>query len=154
MIGLLTIGLVSAAALLLYLRASELLPFGLFGLLTYVFQPVLLAVVSITILGESLTPVDLLDIRADRRRALPARHRERHRTALPGPRPRAEGNDLGAVHPPATLMVTLGLTPTVGVGVIQRSLHTRVQLFVGHEQVNCGGVVVDLPSRVISSAHL
>ncbi|WP_242089110.1 hypothetical protein, partial [Microbacterium lacticum] len=32
-IGLLTIGLVSAAALLLYLRASELLPFGLFGLL-------------------------------------------------------------------------------------------------------------------------
>ena len=59
MIGLLTIGLVSAAALLLYLRASELLPFGLFGLLTYV-EPVLLAVVSITILGESLTPVDLL----------------------------------------------------------------------------------------------
>lgn len=58
-IGLLTIGLVSAAALLLYLRASELLPFGLFGLLTYV-EPVLLAVVSITILGESLTPVDLL----------------------------------------------------------------------------------------------
>ncbi|WP_448655418.1 hypothetical protein [Microbacterium lacticum] len=33
MIGLLTIGLVSAAALLLYLRTSELLPFGLFGLL-------------------------------------------------------------------------------------------------------------------------
>ena len=59
MIGLLTIGLVSAAALLLYLRASELLPFGLFGLLTYV-EPVLLAVVPITILGESLTPVDLL----------------------------------------------------------------------------------------------
>ncbi len=57
--GPLTIGLVSAAALLLYLRASELLPFGLFGLLTYV-EPVLLAVVSITILGESLTPVDLL----------------------------------------------------------------------------------------------
>lgn len=58
-IGLLAIGLVSAVALLLYLRASELLPFGLFGLLTYV-EPVLLAAVSITILGESLTPIDLL----------------------------------------------------------------------------------------------
>ncbi|WP_188703277.1 hypothetical protein [Microbacterium nanhaiense] len=49
----------STVALLLYLRASELLPFGLFGLLTYV-EPVLLAIVSITILGESLTPIDLL----------------------------------------------------------------------------------------------
>lgn len=58
-LGLLTIGLVSTVALLLYLRASELLPFGLFGLLTYV-EPVLLAIVSITILRESLTPIDLL----------------------------------------------------------------------------------------------
>ena len=49
----------STAALLLYLRASELLPLGLFGLLTCV-EPVLLAIVSITILGESLTPTDLL----------------------------------------------------------------------------------------------
>lgn len=49
----------AVAAAAIGVRASELLPFGLFGLLTYV-EPVLLAVVSITILGESLTPVDLL----------------------------------------------------------------------------------------------
>lgn len=58
-VGMLAIGLVSAVALLLYLRASELLPFGLFGLLTYV-EPVLLAAVSVAILGESLTSIDLL----------------------------------------------------------------------------------------------
>ncbi|WP_268778173.1 EamA family transporter RarD [Microbacterium sp. Root280D1] len=58
-VGLLVIGLVSAFALLLYLRASELLPFGLFGLLTYV-EPLLLVAVSIVLLGEPLSVVDLL----------------------------------------------------------------------------------------------
>ncbi|MBD7958348.1 EamA family transporter RarD [Microbacterium sp. Sa4CUA7] len=58
-VGLLAIGLVSAVALLLYLRASELLPFGLFGMLSYV-EPVLLTVVAVALLGETMTAADLL----------------------------------------------------------------------------------------------
>ena len=52
------LGLLSGIALILYLEASRLLPFGLFGLLTYL-EPLLLAVVSVTALGESLTAADL-----------------------------------------------------------------------------------------------
>lgn len=50
-------GLVSAVALVAYLAASRLLPFGLFGLLTYL-EPVLLVVVSVTLLGEHAAPSD------------------------------------------------------------------------------------------------
>lgn len=50
-IGIVLIGVVSSIALVLYLAASASLPFGLFGLLTYL-EPVLLVVVSLTILGE------------------------------------------------------------------------------------------------------
>lgn len=56
--GLIAIGVTSAAALLLYLRASELLTFGLFGLLTYV-EPLLLVAVSVTFLGEVLSISDV-----------------------------------------------------------------------------------------------
>lgn len=50
-------GLLSAGATVAYLLAAHLLPFGLFGLLSYV-EPVLLLVVAL-LLGESLTLNDL-----------------------------------------------------------------------------------------------
>ncbi|WP_176738580.1 EamA family transporter RarD [Micromonospora pallida] len=53
------LGIVSGVALVLYLAASRLLPFGLFGLLTYL-EPVLLVAVSIVLLGERATPSDAL----------------------------------------------------------------------------------------------
>ncbi|QCR18177.1 EamA family transporter RarD [Agrococcus sp. SGAir0287] len=53
------LGVVSGAALWMYLSASRLLPFGLFGLLTYV-EPVLLVVVSTVLLGEAVGVVDAL----------------------------------------------------------------------------------------------
>lgn len=46
-------GLLGAVAMTSYLLASRVLPFGLFGLLTYL-EPVLLVVVSILFLGEAL----------------------------------------------------------------------------------------------------
>ena len=50
----LVVGVLSAVALALYMAASQLLPMGLFGLLTYV-EPVLLVVVAL-LLGERLAP--------------------------------------------------------------------------------------------------
>lgn len=52
-------GLVSGAALWMYLSASRMLPFGLFGLLAYV-EPVLLVVVSTLLLGETVGASDAL----------------------------------------------------------------------------------------------
>jgi chloramphenicol-sensitive protein RarD len=49
--GLLLLGLLSAAGFALYLTASRVLPFALFGVLGYV-EPVLLLLVSLTFLGE------------------------------------------------------------------------------------------------------
>lgn len=56
--GVILLGLVGGSALVLYLAASRLLPFGLFGLLTYL-EPLLLVVVSILLLGERLVAVDV-----------------------------------------------------------------------------------------------
>lgn len=56
---LLLLGVVSGAALWMYLSASRMLPFGLFGLLTYV-EPVLLVVVSTLLLGEAVGASDAL----------------------------------------------------------------------------------------------
>lgn len=56
--GIVALGAVGGSALVLYLAASRLLPFGLFGLLSYL-EPLLLVVVSITLLGERLTAVDV-----------------------------------------------------------------------------------------------
>jgi chloramphenicol-sensitive protein RarD len=52
-------GLVSGIAFTLFFRASRLLPFGLFGLLSYL-EPVLLIVVAVTLLDENLAPADAL----------------------------------------------------------------------------------------------
>lgn len=52
-------GLISGVALWMYLSASSMLPFGLFGLLTYV-EPVLLVLVSALALGEPLRASDAL----------------------------------------------------------------------------------------------
>ncbi|MNE56860.1 hypothetical protein D3C80_1517960 [compost metagenome] len=46
------LGIISAAALVCYILASRLLPFSLFGLLSYV-EPVLLVIVAL-LLGESI----------------------------------------------------------------------------------------------------
>ena len=48
------LGALSTIALATYLKASRLLPMALFGILGYV-EPVLLVIVSVTLLGESLT---------------------------------------------------------------------------------------------------
>lgn len=56
-VGVALLGIVSGAALSLYLHASSVLPFGLFGLLTYL-EPVLLIAVSALLLGEPLTVAD------------------------------------------------------------------------------------------------
>lgn len=47
------LGVLSAAALVCYLVASQLLSFSLFGLLSYL-EPVLLALVSVTLLGQGI----------------------------------------------------------------------------------------------------
>lgn len=52
------LGLLSALALDCFLRASRLLPLGLFGILGYV-EPVLLVGVSILLLGETMTTAKL-----------------------------------------------------------------------------------------------
>lgn len=53
------LGAVGSVALILYLAASKVLTFGLFGLLSYL-EPVLLVIVSLTLLGESFGLADLL----------------------------------------------------------------------------------------------
>lgn len=60
MLGLLLPGLgaLSTVALASYLKASRLLPMALFGILGYV-EPVLLVLVSVTLLGETLTAQQL-----------------------------------------------------------------------------------------------
>lgn len=55
---LVVFALMSGTALVSYLDASRLLPFGLFGLLSYL-EPVLLAVAAVTVLGEHLGAADL-----------------------------------------------------------------------------------------------
>lgn len=57
LLAVVLLGLVSGAALVLYLAASRVLPFGLFGLLTYL-EPVLLVAISISLLGEHATQLD------------------------------------------------------------------------------------------------
>lgn len=52
------LGLLSTVALASYLKASRLLPMALFGILGYV-EPVLLVLVSVTLLGETLTTQQL-----------------------------------------------------------------------------------------------
>jgi chloramphenicol-sensitive protein RarD len=52
------LGLISASALVVYIIASRLLPFSLFGLLSYV-EPVLLLGVAL-LLGESIKPGEWL----------------------------------------------------------------------------------------------
>jgi chloramphenicol-sensitive protein RarD len=52
---LLLLGVLSSAALVCYLVASQLLSFSLFGLLSYL-EPVLLALVSVTLLGQGIAP--------------------------------------------------------------------------------------------------
>jgi chloramphenicol-sensitive protein RarD len=56
-LGLLVLGLVSAGGFTLYLTASRVLPFALFGVLSYV-EPILLVVVALTVLGEQWEPAD------------------------------------------------------------------------------------------------
>lgn len=53
LLGLL--GVLSSAALVCYVVASQLLPFSLFGLLSYL-EPVLLALVAVTVLGQGIAP--------------------------------------------------------------------------------------------------
>jgi chloramphenicol-sensitive protein RarD len=52
------LGALSTIALASYLKASRLLPMALFGILGYV-EPVLLVIVSVTLLGETLTAQQL-----------------------------------------------------------------------------------------------
>ncbi len=52
------LGALSTVALASYLKASRLLPMALFGILGYV-EPVLLVIVSVTLLGETLTAQQL-----------------------------------------------------------------------------------------------
>lgn len=52
------LGIISASALVSYIIASRLLPFSLFGLLSYV-EPVLLVGVAL-LLGESISPDEML----------------------------------------------------------------------------------------------
>lgn len=53
------LGVLSAAAFVLYLSASRLLPFGLFGILSYV-EPILIFLIAWLWLGETLTWQSLL----------------------------------------------------------------------------------------------
>jgi chloramphenicol-sensitive protein RarD len=52
---LVLLGVLSSAALVCYVVASQLLPFSLFGLLSYL-EPVLLALVSVALLGQGIAP--------------------------------------------------------------------------------------------------
>jgi chloramphenicol-sensitive protein RarD len=52
------LGALSTVALASYLKASRLLPIALFGILGYI-EPVLLVLISITLLGEVLNPAQL-----------------------------------------------------------------------------------------------
>jgi chloramphenicol-sensitive protein RarD len=52
------LGALSTAALASFLKASRLLPMALFGILGYV-EPVLVVLVSVTLLGETLTAQQL-----------------------------------------------------------------------------------------------
>ncbi len=54
---MLLLAALGTVAFLLYLAARSRLPFGLFGLLTYL-EPVLLVVVSVVALGEPLLAAD------------------------------------------------------------------------------------------------
>lgn len=56
---LLLLGLISSFALVAYLAASRLLSFSLFGLLTYL-EPVLLVVVAVLVLGETVSPTQMV----------------------------------------------------------------------------------------------
>ncbi len=56
--GILLLGVIGGVALVLYLVASRLLSFGVFGLLSYL-EPVLLVLVAVLLLGESLTLTDV-----------------------------------------------------------------------------------------------
>ena len=56
--GILLLGVIGGVALVLYLVASRLLSFGVFGLLSYP-EPVLLVLVAVLLLGESLTLTDV-----------------------------------------------------------------------------------------------
>ncbi|WP_285035275.1 EamA family transporter RarD [Plantibacter sp. ME-Dv--P-095] len=56
--GILLLGVIGGVALVLYLVASRLLSFGVFGLLSYL-EPVLLVHVAVLLLGESLTLTDV-----------------------------------------------------------------------------------------------
>ena len=58
-VPLLLLGVISSVALVAYLAASRLLSFSLFGLLTYL-EPVLLVVVAVVMLGETVSPVQLV----------------------------------------------------------------------------------------------
>lgn len=55
--GIVLLGVIGGVALVLYLVASRLLSFGVFGLLSYL-EPVLLVLVAVLLLGESLTLAD------------------------------------------------------------------------------------------------
>jgi chloramphenicol-sensitive protein RarD len=52
------LGALSTIALASYLKASRLLPVALFGILGYV-EPVLLVLISVTLLGETLSAAQL-----------------------------------------------------------------------------------------------
>jgi chloramphenicol-sensitive protein RarD len=56
--GIVLLGVIGGVALVLYLVASRLLSFGVFGLLSYL-EPVLLVLVAVLLLGESLTLTDV-----------------------------------------------------------------------------------------------
>jgi chloramphenicol-sensitive protein RarD len=57
LLGAALLGVIGGTALVLYLTASRLLPFGLFGLLSYL-EPVLLVAVSVVLLHDPLTLAD------------------------------------------------------------------------------------------------
>lgn len=58
-LGLLLLGVLSAAGFLAYLRASEVLSFAVFGLLGYL-EPIILVALAVVALGEPFSGVDAL----------------------------------------------------------------------------------------------
>ncbi|MBO9533373.1 MAG: EamA family transporter [Solirubrobacteraceae bacterium] len=58
-LGIVLLGVLSAGAFLAYLRAGQVLPFSIFGLLAYL-EPILLVGVATLILGETFTDDELL----------------------------------------------------------------------------------------------
>jgi chloramphenicol-sensitive protein RarD len=52
------LGLLSALSFTLYLKASRMLPMGIFGLLGYV-EPILLAALSVTVFHEAIAPEEV-----------------------------------------------------------------------------------------------